>query len=218
MNGASQPDDAGFVGALRRFSQRRPAEERCDFCAAAIPATHRHLFEVETRKVICACTPCALRFESAVGRFKLIPATVRKLSNFSISDVQWESLGLPINLAFFRFDSPAGKTLAMYPSPAGATEGLLPAGRWDSWAAEFPALAAMKPDVEALLVNRTGSRRDYFLAPVDVCYELVGRIRMHWRGFTGGEEVWKQIDGFFAGLGERAESDSPETVREVEHA
>ncbi len=36
--------------------------------------------------------------------------------------------------------------------------------------------------------------------PIDACYELVGRIRRRWRGFEGGEEAWREIEGFFAGL------------------
>ena len=35
----------------------------------------------------------------------------------------------------------------------------------------------MQPDVEALLVNRVGGRRLYYLAPIDVCFELVGLMR-----------------------------------------
>ena len=39
---------------------------------------------------------------------------------------------------------------------------------------------------------------------IDVCYELVGLIRMHWRGFTGGAEVWRELDKFFDGLDRRS--------------
>ncbi len=53
------------------------------------------------------------------------------------------------------------------------------------------------PDVEALLVNRVGDRRDYFIAPIDSCYELVGLLRVHWRGLSGGTEVWERVAGFF---------------------
>ena len=56
----------------------------------------------------------------------------------------------------------------------------------------------MEPDIEALLVDRVGTKREYFLAPIDVCFELVGLIRMHWRGLAGGEVVWSEVDRFFA--------------------
>ena len=59
------------------------------------------------------------------------------------------------------------------------------------------ALSALVPDVEALLVNRVGDRRDYFIAPIDRCYELVGLLRVYWRGLSGGTEVWERVGGFF---------------------
>jgi hypothetical protein len=90
--------------------------------------------------------------------------------------------------------------IAYYPSPAGATESLLPLAAWDSLLKQNAALGEMQADVEALLVNRAGNARDYFIAPIDKCYELVGTIRMHWRGLSGGEEVWRKIDEFFSQL------------------
>ena len=40
--------------------------------------------------------------------------------------------------------------------------------------------------------------------PIDACYELVGHVRLHWKGFDGGQEAWAAIEGFFARLQERA--------------
>jgi hypothetical protein len=62
----------------------------------------------------------------------------------------------------------------------------------------------MEADVEALLVNRSSGAREYFIAPIDTCYELVGTIRMHWRGLSGGDEVWGKIDIFFTNLRTRS--------------
>ena len=78
----------------------------------------------------------------------------------------------------------------MYPSPAGATESLLPLKAWNSLVANNLVLARMEPDVEALLANRVETKREYYLAPIDVCFELVGLIRVHWRGLAGGDLVW----------------------------
>jgi Family of unknown function (DUF5947) len=58
--------------------------------------------------------------------------------------------------------------------------------------------------VEAFLVNRTGGNAEYFLVPIDECFRLVGLIRMHWKGLSGGTEVWKQIEHFFANLRSRS--------------
>ena len=41
-----------------------------------------------------------------------------------------------------------------------------------------------------------GARRQW-IVPIDVCYALVGLIRTHWRGFTGGADVWRELDTFF---------------------
>jgi hypothetical protein len=64
----------------------------------------------------------------------------------------------------------------------------------------------MEPDVEAFLVNRLSSRtgHEYYIAPIDECYRLVGIIRTHWRGLAGGAAVWQELDLFFARLREAA--------------
>jgi hypothetical protein len=157
-----------------------------------------------------------LRFENVVdGRFKLIPRDAHSLPGLQLTDAQWEDLALPIELAFLFYSTPAQRMMALYPSPAGATESLLPLSAWDSLVAENQALGRLQADVEALLVNRVRERRLYYIAPIDVCFELVGLMRIHWRGLSGGEEVWREIDAFFARLEERAQ---PITAREVHHA
>jgi hypothetical protein len=154
-----------------------------------------------TQKIVCACDACALRFQDVVeGRFKLIPRDARALSGFEIADVDWANLALPINLAFFFYSTPNKKIMAYYPSPAGATESLLPLHAWESLRRQNPPLQTMLPDVEALLINRAAKSRDYFIAPIDKCYELVGTIRVHWRGLSGGQEAWDKIESFFAEL------------------
>jgi hypothetical protein len=158
-----------------------------------------------SHKITCACDPCALRFELVLdGRYKLIPRDAHALPDFQLDDAQWEDFALPIDLAFIVHSTPAKRTLALYPSPAGATESLLPLSAWDAFVTANPALAQMQADVEALLVNRVGERRLYYIAPIDVCFQLVGLMRIHWRGLSGGEEVWREIDAFFARLADRA--------------
>ena len=198
---------------LRRFAgvkpneraRRRSAVEKCDLCSVRLPSQHRHLLEVPTQRITCACDPCALRFQDVIeGRFKLIPRDARFLPDFVITNADWEDFALPINLAFFFYSTPQKKMMAYYPSPAGATESLLSLDAWDSLVRQNRALKEMQADVEALLVNRAGQARDYFIAPIDKCFELVGTIRMNWRGFSGGQEVWDKIDLFFSHLKENA--------------
>jgi len=182
-----------------------PVREYCELCRAPIASEHRHLLEMATHKITCACDPCALRFEMVLdGRYKLIPRDAHALLDFQLTDAEWDDLALPIDLAFLVHNTSAGRVMALYPSPAGATESLLTLSAWESLAAHNPVLARMQPDVEALLINRTGGRRLYYLAPIDTCFELVGLMRRHWRGLSGGEEVWREIDAFFLRLEQRA--------------
>ena len=154
-----------------------------------------------TQKIVCACDACALRFQDVVeGRFKLISRDAVALPDFAMADADWENFALPINLAFFFYSTPRKKMMAYYPSPAGATESLLPLDAWKALVSQNPPLQKLQPDVEALLVNRAGKARNYFIAPIDKCYELVGTIRMHWRGLSGGQEVWDKIESFFSDL------------------
>jgi Family of unknown function (DUF5947) len=157
------------------------------------------------RQIVCACDPCALRFQDVIeGRFKLIPREARTLPDFSVSDSDWEDLALPINLAFFFFNSAEGKMNAIYPGAAGATTSLLPLSAWETLIAQNPPLGQLQPDVEALLVHRVGDARLAFITPIDKCYELVGLIRLSWRGLSGGEKVWKEIAEFFSALSSEA--------------
>ncbi len=205
MNMPTRTAGPATFNALRRFARSRAAVERCELCGLELGREHRHLLEVANRKITCACDPCALRFQDVLGgRFSLIPRDARLLADFQIEDAQWDDLALPINLVFFFHDTVTGKLTALYPGPAGVTESLLRLEAWGNMVAANPALAQLEPDVEALLVNRVGQAREYFIAPMDVCYELVGLIRLHWRGLSGGSEVWEKIGEFFARLHARS--------------
>ena len=193
------------ASAQQQAASAPPEPEHCDLCNVPLAPAHRHLLHMVNRQIACACDPCALLFENVVGgRFKLIPRDARALPGFRMSDAEWEGLALPINLAFFFHSIPREKMMALYPSPAGATESLLPLTAWDGLVSANPVLREMEADVEALLVNRVNGAHACFLAPIDVCFELVGLIRIHWRGLHGGEELWKEIDAFFARLAESA--------------
>ena len=207
----------GGFSALRRLARPSPRTEQCALCSVSLPPVHRHLLETATRKMVCACDPCALRFQDVVGgRFKLIPRGARTLPGFEITDAQWERLALPISLAFFFHNGATGKWTAMYPSPAGALESLLALESWGELLRDNPVLEEIEPDVQALLVNRVGTAREYFIVPLDACYELVGLIRTHWRGLSGGEAVWREVGQFFTRLSEQSQPLA--NAREVSHA
>jgi Fe-S cluster biogenesis protein NfuA len=182
--------------------------ERCELCDALLASSHSHLIELATSRLLCSCEPCAILFSDAAGRkYRRVPRRVHFLADFQMTDAQWESLCIPINLAFFFTSTHAGRVVALYPSPAGATESLLGLEAWTDLSAENPVLREIEPDVEALLVNRVAPARDYYRVPIDECYKLVGLLRANWRGLSGGSEVWDAIGVFFAALKERAGSE-----------
>lgn len=216
MRDPSNIAELGPLATLRQYVRReRPAERQlCELCSGAISPDHQHLLELGKRSVRCACDACAVLFSShEAPRYRRIPRRVRMLRDFALEDQQWESLLIPINLAFFFYNSAAGRVLAYYPSPAGATESLLDLEHWDAIAERNPVLKRMEPDVEALLVNRVSNPHAYFIAPIDHCYRLVGVIRKNWRGLSGGKEVWKQIDSFFAAMRSVRTAADPAAVR-----
>jgi hypothetical protein len=189
---------------LRRFVRAQPPAERCELCGAAVADEHPHLLEPASRRLLCCCNPCALLFDGQPGaRYRRVPRRVESWPDVRLTEAQWADLRLPIDLAFFVPSTPEGRVRAFYPSPAGAVESLLPLEAWHALVAENPVLGGLEPDVEALLVNRVGGQECYRV-PIDECYRLVGLIRAHWRGLSGGTEVWGQIGRFFAGLNARA--------------
>ncbi len=191
--------------SIRRFLRPRAVRERCTLCNAELAHEHPHLLELATRRLVCACDACAMLFDRPEAmRYRRVPRRIQSLADFRLSDATWDALQLPIDLAFFVHSTPAGHVIALYPSPAGATEAVVDAGAWETLMAENPVVREFEPDVEGLLVNRVGASRDCFRAGIDQCYRLVGLIRTHWRGLSGGAKVWGEIAGFFDGLRERS--------------
>lgn len=220
MSQGTAPGMEQALGVLRQFRGARrgagQAAEHCELCSIALPEEHPHLVELASRQLVCACDACALLFDGTErAKFKRVSRRVLWLENFKLTGAQWENLIIPINLAFFFQSSLEGRTIAFYPSPAGAVESLLTLEAWNAIVADNPVLNRMQPDVEALLVNRLGIERfarhenagaeEYFIAPMDECYKLVGLIRANWKGLAGGTEVWDRINEFFAGLRGKAE-------------
>ncbi len=201
---------------LRRFVQgssnatvSTEPDEFCELCDAPIPSAHRHLLELSSRELMCACRPCSLLFDrggAGAGRYKLVPERRLRLDDFAMSDLVWERLRIPVDMAFLFYSSAEGRVLAYYPGPMGPTESQLELGSWRELEQANPILGELEPDVEALLVNRVDEARRYWLVPLDECYGLVGVIRTRWRGLTGGREVWQEIDRFFEELDRRARS------------
>jgi hypothetical protein len=191
----------------REPSPRTEVEERCDLCAEPLPPEHRHLLDVDSRRLLCACRACSILFDrsgAGGGHYRLVSERARLVPDLDLDDVTWAGFGIPVEMAFFFHSSAAGRVVAFYPSPLGATESQLDLDAWADLVAANPVLADLEPDVEALLVNRAGGRNDFWLLPVDRCYEVVGIVRTRWQGFQGGNEVWRALDEYFERLRTRA--------------
>jgi hypothetical protein len=215
MNEETLPPFEQAFGALRQFirtrrSASRPLEQ-CELCGAGLAQHHPHLVELTSRQILCACDACAMLFDGMEkSKYKRVARRAQHLTDFEMTDGQWESLLIPINMAFFFRSSIEGRVIALYPSPAGAVESLLPLEAWNEIAEGNRALSRLLPDVEALLVNRVGhahglSQAEYYIAPIDECYKLVGLIRANWRGLSGGTDVWTEIGRFFSELRSKAD-------------
>jgi hypothetical protein len=224
MSSVSPQLDQSFA-ALRRFARPRLPAERCELCSAVLDHEHPHLLELASRQILCACDACSTLFDGMAGtKYRRVSRRAWLLDRFQMSDGDWESLLIPINMAFFFYSSVHNRMVTLYPSPAGAIESLLPLDAWADIVRNNPVLNQLEPDIEALLVNRVGHAREsapaeYFFAPIDDCYRLVGLIRTHWKGLSGGNEVWEEIAGFFNALRARAEIVTrTETAKDEAHA
>ncbi len=187
-------------------AEQAAAAEHCELCGVPIAPEHRHVLELRTRELRCACRACSLLFDrdaAGGGHLRLVPDRRLRLEGFELGDELWDALRIPVDMAFFFESSSEGRAMAYYPSPAGPTESLLALEAWTDLVAANPVLATLAPDVEALLVNRARGAREHFLVGIDECYRLVGLIRTWWRGFTGGAEVWGELARFFEDLDAR---------------
>jgi hypothetical protein len=181
----------------------------CERCGAALDQSHRHFVDIGTRRLFCSCRACWLLSQSGTaGRsLRAVPDRYVAEPSFSVTAAQWEALQLPVGIVFFLFNSSIGRTIAFYPSPAGATESALPLAAWRDVEQSNPRLRAAVPDVEAILVRKDGretEKCEAFIVPIDACYDLVGRIRMHWTGFDGGDVVRAEVERFFGEVAARS--------------
>lgn len=204
---------------LRKLSPVREAVARCELCSQRLATPHQHLLEIVPNRLLCVCDACAVLFtgETPDAKYRRVSRQIRFLADFHLDDIMWDGLLIPINMAFFFQSTPGKRAVALYPSPAGATESLLELDAWNEIVAQNPILQTIEPDVEALLVNRIGRAGDHgptsgvteakhFLVPIDECYKLVGVIRANWRGLSGGKKVWDEIDNYFVDLKSRSQT------------
>jgi hypothetical protein len=212
--GLSARRRANLVTGLRRFLPEAPpeppvaapaagADEQCELCTLSLAAKHRHLLHLDERRILCVCETCwAVR--SGEAEFRPVGNRTVWLDDFALTDEQWASFQIPIGLAFFMVSTVSGGVIALYPSPAGATECELDLESWQRLVAENPALADLEADAEALIVNRMADEPKHVIAPIDVAYQLVGVVKTSWEGISGGSATEEAVARYFEGLRERA--------------
>lgn len=205
-----------FDVLARIRSDRRapePTGERCEMCAEPVADEHQHVVNVAGRQLMCVCRACYLLFTDSAAdlRYRAVPDRYLSFPDFALDRLVWEALQIPVGVAFFFTNSALGHTVAFYPGPAGATESELDMEVWETIRDADPRVNLLTADVEALLVRVADSTHDgelpqpeTYLVPIDACYEFVGRLRMVWRGFDGGQQAREFIDDFFDRLAARA--------------
>ncbi len=203
-------DRAALISRLRRITQGESAtaaateaEEICDICGSGIAPDHRHMLDVDERRILCSCEPC-IAMKAGMGAYRRVGSRVVWLEEFTLEEDLWARLQIPIGLAFFMYSSNAGGIVSLYPSPAGATESELDLTSWDELCEANPILKSLEPDAEALIVDRTTEKGRYAIAPIDECYRLVGMVKSNWEGISGGDAIERSVPGFFDELRERA--------------
>jgi hypothetical protein len=203
----------GAYDVLARIRANRtapqPAGERCEMCSETIAEEHQHVVNVEGRQLMCVCRGCYLLFTdtSAALRYRAIPDRYLAFPDFALNRREWEALQIPVGLAFFFRNTALGRTVAFYPGPAGATESELDLTAWNNIRDTDPRVDMLADDTEALIVRVPEDETlapECFLVPIDACYEFVGRLRMLWHGFDGGQQAREFIAEFFDLLAARS--------------
>jgi hypothetical protein len=206
------------LSVLRRFHDPEPRRSgsACEVCGedfGAPDGPYAHAVDLERRGMLRVCRACALLVTHGEGRepsgrrSRTGPDRHRRVRDFALTARQWETLGLPVGIAFLFRSSRLGRFVALYPSPAGVTEWLPPEDAWEAVVAANPPLADLADDVEAVVLRRgrrpSSGAVECHLVPISVCHDLVGRLRSYWLGLDGGPRVRDEIDGFFNALRER---------------
>jgi Fe-S cluster biogenesis protein NfuA len=173
-------------------------DEACELCGLPISGEHKHLIHLVERRIVCACGTC-WSIRSGDAEFRPVGSRRVWLDELRMTDEQWAAFGIPIGLAFFMISSVTGGVIALYPSPAGATESELDLRAWASLCAANPELE-LEPDTEALIVNRLGDEPQQMIAPIDAAYGLVGVVKASWEGISGGAGVGAAVSEYLESL------------------
>ena len=195
---------AAWAGAAPA-ARRARAGARCELCPIGIGEDHRHLLHLDERRIVCVCETC-WSMRSGDPEFRPPGARTLWLDDFDLPDERVGGVPDP--------DRPgvpdaqrasAAAVVALYPSPAGATESELELDGVGRAVRGQPGPRA--PRARRRGADRRPHRRPRTATrscPIDQCYRLVGLIKARWEGITGGRGVDAAIAEFFDGLRARA--------------
>ena len=196
------PDRNGAkaITALRRLQMRempdgpQPIEADCDLCGTSMPEDHRHLLELEERRIVCVCESCwALRSGeaqycppargSSCSTTSTCPTSCGRgcasrsawPSSFARTTASWRSTRAP----------PAR------PSPSSELEA------WDELVGRNGVVGDIERDSEALVVDKLNDGIQAAIVPTDEAYRMVGLVKANWQGISGGQGVPAAVAGFF---------------------
>ena len=187
-----------LVAGLGRLARPAPVEETevCELCQRPVSDDPRHLLELDERRILCACEPC-MAIKSGLSNYAPVGVRTLWLDDFVFPDELWAAFQLPIGLAFFMRSTGTNSVVALYPSPAGATESELHLESWTKLVELNPILLDLEADAEALVVNRITQPAQHAIVPIDECYRLVGLIKSTWTGISGGSAIEDAVPKFF---------------------
>ena len=103
--------DNGFA---ERQAQPRPIDLARPSDLQA-PKGHGHLVDVQARNLLCSCRGCYLLFTAqgaGGGHYRAVPDRYVAFPDFRLTPGQWDTLQIPVSVAFFFVNSALDRVAA----------------------------------------------------------------------------------------------------------
>jgi uncharacterized protein DUF5947 len=111
------------------------------------------------------------------AKVRRIVSRVSRIEGAPTTD-EWDTLGLPVGLAAIMLDSRRSDLITvLYPGAAGVVQGSVAKSAWQSLVGAHPTLAALEPDVEAILAHTLEGQLTLYRVGVDTCFRLAAILR-----------------------------------------
>ena len=196
----------GGAGLRRFLAPAPPRPERCELCGEAVPEEppapggHRRGARWRAPAPAARCCSTARRRRAAAGSAASRTATWSTAGRVSTRR-PGRALSIPVGMAFFFHNSALDRLVALYPSPAGATESELDPAELAGGLRRHPRWPrCCEPDVEALLVRARPARNDAcFLVPDRRLLRTGGPDAAALAGLRRRTEARDALAEFFAG-------------------